>query len=110
MAIAAMGGLCWFIFSFCVEVASCLGITSLVVFWVVFGCGFVFFGAFGSGWRRFLSLVFMALCCVVVVVVVNACCVYLEFHWLCCGVAFFCFFGLEDGLGFGVVGEQVNFC
>ena len=23
---------------------------------------------------------------------------------------FFCFFGLEDGLGFGVVGEQVNFC
>lgn len=64
------------------EVTSCLGTTSLVVLRVVFGCGFVFLGGFGSGLRGFFSLVFMALCCVVVVVVVNACWVSFEFHWL----------------------------
>jgi hypothetical protein len=44
------------VFLFCVVVDGCLGATFLVVFLVVFGCLFVFFGLFGCGLRGFVSL------------------------------------------------------
>jgi len=84
-------------------VAGCVGAAFLVVFWVVFGCWFAFFGVLGSGLRVFVSLVCMALCCFFGVVVVSACCVCFGFHWLMFFGWLFCCW-LSGGLGFALFG------
>ena len=72
----------------CVGVVGCVGTTSWVVLRGVFECWLVFLGAFGSGRRCFVLLVFMARCCFVVGV--GACWVSGEFHWLMSRGCFFC--------------------
>jgi len=68
-----------------VGVAGCVGVTFLVVFWVVFGGWFGFLVAFGSGLRGLFSLVCMGLCCFLRVVGVSAC-------WVCFGFSLACGF------------------
>ena len=70
---------------FCVGVVGCVGVTFLVVFWVVFGGWLAFLVAFRSGLNGFVSLVCMGLCCFLRVVGVSAC-------WVCFGFSLVCGF------------------
>ena len=67
------------------DVVGCVGVTFLVVFWVVFGGWLAFLVAFGSGVNGLFSLVCMGLCWFLRVVVVSAC-------WVCFGFSLVCGF------------------
>ena len=76
------------------DVVGCVGVTFLVVVWVVFGFWFGFLVAFGSGLSGVVSLVCMALCCFLRVVSVSAC-------WVCFGFSLV-FWGGFFAVGYGV--------